>query len=39
LKQAPGAWYERLTEFLINNGYHWEGVDKTLFVKKKEEKL
>ena len=21
LKQAPRAWYERLTEFLINHGY------------------
>ncbi|CAM8998987.1 unnamed protein product [Rhodiola kirilowii] len=33
LKQAPRAWYERLTEFLINHGYQRGGVDKTLFVK------
>ncbi|CAM8965248.1 unnamed protein product [Rhodiola kirilowii] len=33
LKQAPRAWYERLTEFLINHGYVRGGVDKTLFVK------
>ncbi|CAM8969212.1 unnamed protein product [Rhodiola kirilowii] len=33
LKQAPRAWYERLTEFLINRGYVRGGVDKTLFVK------
>nr|ABN08974.1 gag-pol polyprotein, putative [Medicago truncatula] len=34
LKQAPRAWYERLTEFLINQGYKKGGTDKTLFVKK-----
>ncbi|CAM9000164.1 unnamed protein product [Rhodiola kirilowii] len=33
LKQAPRAWYEWLTEFLINHGYVRGGVDKTLFVK------
>lgn len=33
LKQAPRAWYERLTEFLINHGYRKGGIDKTLFVK------
>lgn len=33
LKQAPRAWYEILTEFLINNGYNRGGIDKTLFVK------
>ncbi|CAM8975114.1 unnamed protein product [Rhodiola kirilowii] len=27
LKQAPRAWYERLTEFLINHGYVQGGVD------------
>ena len=39
LKQAPRAWYERLTEFLINNGYHKGGNDKTLFVKSDKGKL
>ena len=34
LKQAPQAWYDRLTKFLINNGYKRGGVDKTLFIKK-----
>ncbi|CAM8975528.1 unnamed protein product [Rhodiola kirilowii] len=29
LTQAPGAWYERLTVFLVRGG-----VDKTLFVKR-----
>ena len=32
LKQAPRAWYERLTEFLINQGYKKGGTDKT-FLK------
>ncbi|XP_050909942.1 uncharacterized protein LOC127123804 [Lathyrus oleraceus] len=39
LKQAPRAWYERLTEFLINHGYKKGGIDKTLFVKEKDGKL
>ena len=34
LKQAPRAWYERLTEFLLNHGYSRGGADKTLFIKK-----
>src|SRR6266487_1334761 len=34
LKQAPRAWYERLTEFLLSQGYMKGGNDKTLFVKK-----
>lgn len=33
LKQAPRAWYERLTHFLIQNGFSRGNVDKTLFVK------
>ena len=33
LKQAPRAWYERLTQFLVNQGYTKGGTDKTLFVK------
>src|ERR1044072_4901208 len=28
LKQAPRAWYERLTHFLLDNGYHKGGIDK-----------
>lgn len=34
LKQAPRAWYERLTTFLVNQGYVRGSVDKTLFVLK-----
>ena len=33
LKQAPRAWYERLTNFLLENNYKRRGVDKTLFIK------
>jgi len=33
LKQAPRAWYERPTQFLVNQGYRKGGTDKTLFVK------
>lgn len=39
LKQASRAWYERLTEFLVNNGYKRGGIDKPLFVKNDGEKL
>ncbi|KAK2426944.1 putative mitochondrial protein [Trifolium repens] len=33
LKQAPRAWYERLTQFLVGQGYRKGGSDQTLFVK------
>jgi hypothetical protein len=33
LKQAPRSWYERLTQFQVNQGYVKGGTDKTLFVK------
>ena len=32
LKQALRAWYEILTNFLIEKGYKRGGVDKTLFI-------
>jgi len=31
-KQAPRAWYERLTLFLIEKGFKRGSVDKTLFI-------
>ncbi|KAI4369936.1 hypothetical protein MLD38_018327 [Melastoma candidum] len=34
LKQAPRAWYERLSQFLIEKGYRKGNVDTTLFLKK-----
>src|SRR3954462_5598222 len=33
LKQAPRAWYERLSSFLLNNGFSRGQVDTTLFFK------
>ena len=33
LKQAPQAWFERLSKFLLANGYYMGKVDKTIFVK------
>lgn len=33
LKQAPRAWYERISKFLLENGFSRGGVDKTLFIK------
>ena len=39
MKQAPRAWYERLTEFLTQQGYRKGGIDKTLFVKQDAENL
>ena len=39
LKQALRAWYKHLTQFLINNDYTKGSVDKTLFIKKDNDKL
>jgi len=33
LKQAPRAWYERLAQFFVHQGYMKGGTDKILFVK------
>lgn len=33
LKQAPRAWYERLSKFLLDNGFTRGKVDTTLFIK------
>jgi len=33
LKQAPRAWYERLSSFLISNGFVKRKVDTILFTK------
>nr|KAJ0211503.1 hypothetical protein LSAT_V11C400213080 [Lactuca sativa] len=35
LKQAPGAWYETLTSYLLENGYRRGAIDNTLFIKNK----
>ncbi|WRX18223.1 Reverse transcriptase [Theobroma cacao] len=34
LKQAPRAWYERLSKFLVENGYDRGSIDTTLFIKR-----
>ena len=34
LKQAPRAWYERLSSHLLLKGYTRGTIDKTLFVKR-----
>nr|GEW72540.1 hypothetical protein [Tanacetum cinerariifolium] len=35
LKQAPRAWYEVLSQFLIERGFQKGSIDTTLFIKKK----
>jgi len=35
LKQAPIAWYERLSKFLLEKGFSRGSVDNTLFSKHK----
>ncbi|GJX74093.1 putative ribonuclease H-like domain-containing protein [Tanacetum coccineum] len=34
LHQAPRAWYETLSSFLLKNGFRKGTIDKTLFIKK-----
>ncbi|GJV57422.1 putative ribonuclease H-like domain-containing protein [Tanacetum coccineum] len=34
LHQAPRAWYETLSTYLIKNGFRRGNIDKTLFIKK-----
>ena len=36
LKQAPKAWYDRLTAYLIKHGFERGFVDTTLFIQKDE---
>nr|GEZ74182.1 hypothetical protein [Tanacetum cinerariifolium] len=35
LKQAPRAWYDVLSQFLIDSGFQKAYIDTTLFIKKK----
>nr|GEY36056.1 hypothetical protein [Tanacetum cinerariifolium] len=35
LKQAPRAWYDVVSQFLIDNGFQKDSIDTTLFIKKK----
>ncbi|GJU80154.1 putative ribonuclease H-like domain-containing protein [Tanacetum coccineum] len=34
LHQAPRAWYETLSTYLLNNGFQRGQIDKTLFIKR-----
>ncbi|GJX27992.1 putative ribonuclease H-like domain-containing protein [Tanacetum coccineum] len=34
LHQAPRAWYETLSTYLLDNGFHKGQIDKTLFIKR-----
>nr|GEV26002.1 hypothetical protein [Tanacetum cinerariifolium] len=34
LHQAPRAWYETLTTYLLDNGFQKGKIDKTLFIKR-----
>ncbi|GJT31785.1 putative ribonuclease H-like domain-containing protein [Tanacetum coccineum] len=34
LHQAPKAWYETLSTYLLDNGFHRGQIDKTLFIKR-----
>ncbi|GJW23076.1 putative ribonuclease H-like domain-containing protein [Tanacetum coccineum] len=36
LHQAPRAWYETLSTYLLDNGFQRRKIDKTLFIKSKE---
>ncbi|GJT33215.1 putative ribonuclease H-like domain-containing protein [Tanacetum coccineum] len=35
LHQAPRAWYETLSTYLLDNGFQRGKIDKTLFIKRK----
>ena len=35
LKQTPRTWYDRLSNFLLENDFKMEKIDNTLFVKVK----
>ncbi|GJT70974.1 putative ribonuclease H-like domain-containing protein [Tanacetum coccineum] len=39
LHQAPRAWYETLSTYLLDNGFHRGQIDKTLFIKRQEDEL
>ena len=39
LHQAPRAWYEILSQHLIQNGFSRGQIDSTLFIKKSEDDL
>ena len=39
LKQAPRAWYDRITQYLVSNGFTRGKADQTLFIKREDGEL
>ncbi|GJV63338.1 putative ribonuclease H-like domain-containing protein [Tanacetum coccineum] len=39
LHQAPKAWYETLSTYLLENGFRRGTIDKTLFIKKEKDDI
>nr|GEW90411.1 copia protein [Tanacetum cinerariifolium] len=39
LKQAPRAWYDVLSQFLIESGFQKSSIETTLFIKKKGKRI
>nr|GEU86057.1 putative ribonuclease H-like domain-containing protein [Tanacetum cinerariifolium] len=39
LHQAPRAWYETLTNYLLENGFQKGKIDHTLFIKRQKDKF
>nr|GEY23772.1 uncharacterized mitochondrial protein AtMg00810-like [Tanacetum cinerariifolium] len=39
LHQAPKAWYETLTNYLLENGFQRGKIDQTLFIKKQKSNI
>nr|GEV07931.1 putative ribonuclease H-like domain-containing protein [Tanacetum cinerariifolium] len=39
LHQAPRAWYETLTKYLLDNGFQRGKIDQTLFIKRQKEDI
>ena len=39
LKQAPRAWYDRLTQYLVSHGFTRGHADQTLFIKRDNDEL
>ncbi|GJY68550.1 putative ribonuclease H-like domain-containing protein, partial [Tanacetum coccineum] len=39
LHQAPRAWYETLSTYLLDNGFHRGQIDKSLFIKRQKDDI
>ena len=39
LKQAPRAWYDRLTQYLVSHGFTRGNADQTFFIKREDGEL